>query len=501
MKIFAIMQRNWAKFYGLPLVEKIKKEYPNCKIDTLVYKINTYNFIKERKDLFDRVWLGYKYDDNIYNKKFNKEFENISIKEIEKNLQIESVWKNLIHVDRSIIYTPGKKFRYSFRKQVSDEDALNIVKLNYLLVKNEIFGKNPPDIIILPNFGSLFHNVLYHYAKVKKIDCWMPLASKISNRVTLSKDLDYCLNHIFKDFDSYKPRAESIEFAKKYLENFKKEIINPVHLDFKNDPFFDPLNIYKKFFKRLVKLPLKIIKTFIKNTNKLNPIVYRTTDNIRTDHVFLNFFSEYFNLISMKFFKYDDLKNIKKYAYFPLSVQPEMSTNLWAPIFTNLFELIRQVAISLPSGITLVVKEHPFMIGKRKKKYYEKLKSLPNVKLVNPTILTNNIINNEKCDLVTVVSGTSGFEAALLGKKVIQFSDTFYKILPNVKILTDLTKFTYEYNKLNNYSDEKNILMLSKLYENSFELSYSLAYRKKIDPKPYVDAMMEKINEMIQSKS
>ena len=43
--------------------------------------------------------------------------------------------------------------------------------------------------------------------------------------------------------------------------------------------------------------------------------------------------------------------------------------------------------------------------------------------------------------------------------------------------------------------------MLSKLYENSFELSYSLAYRKKINPKPYVDAMMEKINEMIQSKS
>ena len=35
--------------------------------------------------------------------------------------------------------------------------------------------------------------------------------------------------------------------------------------------------------------------------------------------------------------------------------------------FTNLFELIRQVAISLPSGITLVVKEHPIMIGRRKK--------------------------------------------------------------------------------------------------------------------------------------
>ena len=92
-------------------------------------------------------------------------------------------------------------------------------------------------------------------------------------------------------------------------------------------------------------------------------------------------------------------------------------------MFTNLFELIRQVAISLPSGMSLVVKEHPIMLGRRTKKYYEKLKSLPNVKLINPNILTNDVINNKNCELVTVVSGTSGFEAALLGKKVIQFSN------------------------------------------------------------------------------
>ena len=90
--------------------------------------------------------------------------------------------------------------------------------------------------------------------------------------------------------------------------------------------------------------------------------------------MFFLIFSEYFNLFSVKFIKYDNLKNIKKFAYFPLSVQPELSTNLWAPMFTNLFELIRQIAISLPSGMSLVVKEHPIMLGRRSKKYYEKLK-------------------------------------------------------------------------------------------------------------------------------
>ena len=65
------MQRDWAKHYGLPLVKTIKKNYPDCVIDTLAYKISTYNLIKDRKDLFNKIWLGYKYDDKI-NDKSNK---------------------------------------------------------------------------------------------------------------------------------------------------------------------------------------------------------------------------------------------------------------------------------------------------------------------------------------------------------------------------------------------------------------------------------------------
>ena len=85
-----------------------------------------------------------------------------------------------------------KNIDTSYRKQVSDENALNIVKLNYLLVKNEIFRDKKPNIIFLPNFGSLFHNVLYHYAKVNNVECWIPTASKISNRIILTNSIDYC---------------------------------------------------------------------------------------------------------------------------------------------------------------------------------------------------------------------------------------------------------------------------------------------------------------------
>ena len=489
------MQRDWAKYFGLPLMESIKKEYPNCSIDTLAYKINTYNLIKERKDLFNKIWLGYKYDDKINDKEYQQSLKDITIKNIENSLQIDSVWKDLIHKDRNLVYTPGIKWKYSLKKQVSDDDALKIVKLNYLLVKNEIFGDIKPDIIILPNIGSIFHNVLYNYAKVNQVDCWSTYSARLSNRLLLNNSWDVSFKDVFKDFEKFKPNSYSIDFSKKYLENFRNEVIRPAHSDFKNDPHFSPYNQFKRQLIKLIKLPKKVVMTYFRNLNKLNPNVYRTLDNIKARQVFLNFFAECYCLLSLKLMKFDNINKIGKFAYFPLHVQPEISTNLLAPLFTNQFELIRQIAISLPHGITLVVKEHPLMIGRRKKKYYEKIQSLPNVKIINHDVETNEIINNKNCELVTVISGTAGFEAALLGKKVIQFSDTYLKLLPNVSVLTDLTKFTGEYKKIGKFDEEKTILMLAKLYENSFEEHYD-RFKITKNPQPYIDSIMDKIKKI-----
>ena len=74
------------------------------------------------------------------------------------------------------------------------------------------------------------------------------------------------------------------------------------------------------------------------------------------------------------------------------------------------------------------------------------------------------------------------------------------KVLPNVKILTDMTKFTEEYKKISEFNENKAIKMLSKLYENSFEISYALAYREKINPQPYIESMMSKLKQIKSKK-
>ena len=64
-----------------------------------------------------------------------------------------------------------------------------------------------------------------------------------------------------------------------------------------------------------------------------------------------------------------------------------------------------------------------------------------------------------------------------------------------------MTKLTEEYNKIESFDEKLTIKVLSILYEKSFQLSYSLAYRQKVDPKPYVDAMMVKIRAALKDKN
>ena len=107
------------------------------------------------------VWNGYTHDDAILDPKIQQKISKIKISDIEDDLGVDSVWLNLINVDRSLMYTFGKKWRFSYEQQLKDDVLLDLVKYNYYFVKEIIFKNFNPNIIILPLFGSLFHNVLY----------------------------------------------------------------------------------------------------------------------------------------------------------------------------------------------------------------------------------------------------------------------------------------------------------------------------------------------------
>jgi hypothetical protein len=130
--------------------------------------------------------------------------------------------------------------------------------------------------------------------------------------------------------------------------------------------------------------------------------------------------------------KFDPLPSEGKYIYYPLQLQPEAPLDNMAYLYNNQFEVARLIARCIPGDYTLVVKEHPGMLGRRGPKAYRKLKATPNVTVVNVDESTNRVL--ERASMVIGPGSTTMVEAAFLGIPAIQLGDHhFTELLPNVK--------------------------------------------------------------------
>ena len=161
----------------------------------------------------------------------------------------------------------------------------------------------------------------------------------------------------------------------------------------------------------------------------------------------------------------------RKFAYFPLHVEPERALLIDSPYFVNQIEVIKNVAKSLPVDYVLYVKEHPIMkkLKWRKTSFYKQIMDLPNVVLIHPDVDSQELIKN--CSIVITITGTSGLQAAFFKKPSITFADTIYSKLPsafrvnNIEELPVLIKTA-----LNTEIDEKELVnIVNHIVENSFE--------------------------------
>ncbi|EPA05332.1 hypothetical protein BG20_I0120 [Candidatus Nitrosarchaeum limnium BG20] len=132
--------------------------------------------------------------------------------------------------------------------------------------------------------------------------------------------------------------------------------------------------------------------------------------------------------------------------------------------------VVENIARSIPIDFILYVKEHPGQGLKqwRSTEFYKKIHELPNVKLIHPSINSQDLIS--KCSCVVSITGSTGFEALFYKKPVILFADEYYDCLSmvsKVKNLTDLPNLisknltSFEFN-----NKEFNALMNSTLSQS-----------------------------------
>ncbi len=174
------------------------------------------------------------------------------------------------------------------------------------------------------------------------------------------------------------------------------------------------------------------------------------------------------------------LSSKQKYIYYPLHINPEYSTLIQGTMFGNQLTLIEALAKSIPNDWVVYVKEHPAMVKEvvRARSFYKRIEELPNVVMAPVYADSYRIINN--AEMVAIINGTSGWEAILRGKPVINMSDYMFDVLELSKKCTDIEKLSVdihdELNRIRQISFQERkkriICFLASILEHGFWISH-----------------------------
>jgi hypothetical protein len=136
--------------------------------------------------------------------------------------------------------------------------------------------------------------------------------------------------------------------------------------------------------------------------------------------------------------RYDSLASIDgPVAYYGLHVQPENAVDVLGSYFSDQLKLIKDMRRALPCDTTLVVKEHPTFLGQRTVRFFRELRRLPGVKLVDYRVSSFDIYR--RSSLVLTISGTTAYEAGLLGIPAVTFSPMYFGGFSTIRYCPDVS--------------------------------------------------------------
>lgn len=467
-RILIFQQRGWGLRIGHFLAKKFQAE--GCRLAALTYKKTTHQFVLNQKEV--------KYDliidnDEIMGKP--KEYlggEYYSLREVCQALGIDSIWP-IVATLRDYARSYSDKYYYSFKQNVSDETIIDYVMAVYKYIKI-IFEQFNPEVILTPNIGDLSHLMFNLYAEKRGVKMVFITDSKIKDICIFSyshNDNQGPLYDLVDALNNNLATTSNRKKAKKYIQEFRQAFKNPDYLRVNKKRSLKKiirheLSPYYHILRWYIKRPINFLETIGPTTD------YRPPRIILRDHYCYKRYKKF-----MDNFDYYPFKQINKYVYFPLQFQPEASIDVVAPYFSNQIETARQIAMSLPDDYTLVVKEHPAMVGYRPPSYIEKVARTPNIKLIDYRISSEDVL--KRADLVISPNSTTFTEAAFCWKPAIQLGNLGTTLkLPNVFKHTDMTTISSKIKELlkidlKNEDYERRLEnYVAAVYDTGFKFNY-----------------------------
>jgi hypothetical protein len=178
-----------------------------------------------------------------------------------------------------------------------------------------------------------------------------------------------------------------------------------------------------------------------------------------------------------------DIISSQQYIYVALPYEPEYTVQSLCKEFADVAAWIKHLALSLPAGFRLVLKEHQ-RIGNRSKEFYKFFQSFPNVIFAHPSLRGVDLISN--CSATASMGGSTPAEAVQFGKPSIVFgTQNPYSFLPSVHVVTNprdiaskLREILREYSNDEVYEIRKTGARFRKAYISaSFDAANTVLFR------------------------
>jgi len=303
----------------------------------------------------------------------------------------------------------------------------------YIYAWEKIIEKYKPLFIISETVTGLWNYILILICKSNGIKYLSVQTTKNTGRYYYSDDQYGRWKELEDKFIEIKQRGLTINeklLAQQFVKNFREHPLVP--------PYMKQSSALPNF-KKYINLPRFIInlkKDLIQNwyySNHDYKLGYRIFDYVYT-------LIRVKRILASKFFKIFEFPDFEKdYVLFPVHFQPEATTDIWAPFYSDQLYTIKAIARSLPFGFYLYVKEHISVLGSKKIFFYKEIKKIPNVKLINPWSNISDLIKNSKA--VAVITSTTGLESIFWNKPTIVFGNVFYNIYPFVHRINNINDF------------------------------------------------------------
>lgn len=476
-KIIIFQQRGWAMTVGQYLAEKLQEQ--GCRLAALTLKKETHQkIINQNKVKYDYI---INVDEILENPEKFTGNNNISLEEICRELNIDSIWPMLTS-NRLLTKSYKDKFYYSFRQNVPDEFIVNYVKAHYMALR-DLFEKFKPDAVFAAAFIYDGHIMLSLLADKYNIPIISIADSKVQGYYMFTNSYNTESGPFFdqlENLNNNKVETKNRNKAREYIRGFRKKFKNPVYAAAQSEE-----ESFIKKIKHSLSPYKQIFLWYAKGRYKNRISNLGVSIDCKPPRIILRDY--YCKKKYKKFldnFDYYPLEKISKCAYFPLQFQPEGAIDLSAPYFSNQIETARQIAMSLPDDYTLAVKEHPGMAGLRTPAYLKKLANTPNVKLIDYRINSDEIL--KKADIIISPSGTSIAEAAFFNKPAVQLGNLGTTLkLPNVFHHTDMATLSKKIKELlsmdlNNSEYERRLEnYVAAAFDAGFNINYHKAWEGK----------------------